>query len=111
MLKVNTKGLRLDLAVARHKQALSLYAETAAQKMEAEAKARARWTDRTANARNSIQGSSGWDGHLLKIMLYGNMNYSVFLELAHEKKYAILKPTIERNKAEIGRGYGKLVRD
>jgi hypothetical protein len=111
MINVNTKKLRLDLAAAKHKQALSIYANTAAQKMEAEAKARAHWTDRTSNARNSIQGTSGWNGNQLKIVLSGNMNYSVYLELAHEKKYAILKPTIDRNKTEISHGYRKLVSD
>jgi len=111
MLKIDTRNFRLDKAAARHRQALTMFAETAAQKMEGEAKSRARWTDRTSNARNSIQGTSGWEGPLLKILLSGNMKYSVYLELAHEKKFAILKPTIDRNKTAIGRGYGKLVKD
>lgn len=90
--------------------ALGLYADTAAKKMEGEAKKNAPWTNRTSNARNSIQGDFGWKSNQVVITLSGNMDYSVYLELANEKKYAILKPTIERNAPEILRGYQRLVR-
>lgn len=89
--------------------AIGLYADTAAKKMEGEAKNNAPWIDRTSNARNSILGDFGWKGNQAVITLSGNMNYSVFLELAHEKKYAILVPTIQRNAPEVLRAYRKLV--
>jgi len=90
--------------------AIGLYADAAAKKMEGEAKSNAPWTDRTGNARNSIQGNFGWQGNKAVITLSGNMDYSVYLELAHEKKYAILKPTIDRNTPEIIKGYQRLVK-
>lgn len=90
--------------------AIGLYANTAAKKMEADAKRNAPWTDRTGNARNSIQGDFGWEDDSAKIVLSGNVDYSVYLELAHEKKWAILKPTIDKNAPEILRGYQKLVK-
>lgn len=90
--------------------AIGVYADTAAKKMEAEAKNNAPWIDRTGNARNSIQGNFGWKGNQAIITLSGNMDYSVYLELAHEKRYAILKPTIERNAPEVLRGYQRLVK-
>lgn len=89
--------------------AIGLYAGTAAEKMEGEAKEKAPWTDRTSNARNSIQGDFGWKGDSAVITLSGNVDYFVYLELAHEKAYSILVPTIQENASEILKGYKKLV--
>lgn len=89
--------------------AIGLLADTAAKKMEGEAKDNASWTDRTSNARNNIRGEFGWKGKKAVITLSGNMGYSKWLELAHEKKYAILVPTIQRNAPEVLRAYRKLV--
>jgi len=91
------------------KAAIGLFGDTAAKKMESEAKKGAKWEDRTSNARNSIQGSFGWEGSKAKITLSGNMDYSVYLELAHEKSFAILVPTIQRNAPEILKAYKKVV--
>lgn len=90
--------------------AIGAYGDTAAKKMEGEAKRNAPWTDRTGNARNSIRGDFDWQGDNAVITLSGNMDYSVYLELAHEKKYAILKPTIDKNAPSIIKGYQKLVK-
>lgn len=89
--------------------AIGLYAGTAAEKMEGEAKEKAPWTDRTTNSRNSIQGNFGWQGDKAVIALSGNVDYFVFLELAHGKKYSILVPTIHANVKEVLNGYKKLV--
>lgn len=88
--------------------AVGLFADTAAKKMEGEAKNNAKWIDRTSNARNSIRGEFGWKGKNAVISLSGNMNYSVFLELANEKKYSILFPTIKRNAPEVLKAYRRL---
>lgn len=90
---------------SRKTAALKLYAETAALKLEAEAKTNAPWSDITSNARNSIQGSSEWRGGELVVRLTGNINYFVFLELAMEKRFAILMPTIHLNSTDIFKGY------
>ncbi len=110
MIKFNKDNFDLVGAAMKQKAALAIYADTAAKKMEGEAKSKAPWIDRTSNARQSISGNHGWDGKTLKIVLSGGMNYSVYLELAYEKRYAILVPTIERNAPEILRGYQKLVK-
>lgn len=97
---------------------LGAYADTASKKMEAEAKENAPWSPIgpgtpyykiTGNARNSIRGEAKWKGKHLVITLSGNMKYSKWLELANEKKYAILVPTIQRNAPEVLRAYRKLV--
>ena len=97
------------IAEQKMRAALGLYADTAAKKLETEGKRNAPWEDRTSNARNSIQGDSRWEGNQLNIILSGNVNYFVYLELAMGKKYSILLPTIERNANEILRGFKKLV--
>lgn len=94
---------------AQVKAALSTYGNTAAAKLEGEAKRNASWTDQTANARNSIQGDFSLDGSLARISLSGNTDYFIFLELAKEKRYAILSPTMESNAVEIIQGYQKVV--
>lgn len=99
-----------DAAMQKVKAAIGLYAQTAALKLEREAKSNAPWQDRTTNARNSIQGNSGWEGSQAIIRLSGNMSYSVYLELAHGKRYAVLIPTIRKNAASVIKGYEKVVR-
>ncbi len=91
------------------KAAIGLYGDTASKKMEAHAKKNKIWTDRTSNAKNSIQGDFGWKGNSAMITLSGNTDYFVYLELAYAKKYAILKPTINQFSAEVLSGYKKVV--
>lgn len=72
-----------------------------AAKMEAYAKQNRPWTDRTGNARNTLEGvliqgnpdASGGDG-VYTLGIVGHMPYSVFLELAYGERYAILRPTV-----------------
>lgn len=109
MLKNTKNTFDATIPRGRIRAALELYAKTAALKMEADAKQNRPWTDRTGNAKNSIQGGYGWDGDKLVIILSGNVSYFLHLELGHEKKYAILKPTTEKYTPEVLRGYKRLV--
>lgn len=104
-----TNNFNAKMVENKVRAAIGLFADTAAKKMEAEAKQNAAWIDRTSNARNSIRGEFGWKGKRAVITLSGNTNYFPYLELAHEKKYAILVPTIQRNAPEILKAYRKLV--
>ncbi|WP_352419831.1 hypothetical protein [Proteiniborus sp.] len=105
-----TNNFNTKMVENKVRSAIGLYADTAAKKMEGEAKGNAPWTDRTSNARNSIRGDFGWKGKHAVISLSGNMNYSVYLELAHEKRFAILVPTIQKNAPEVIKGYQRLVK-
>ncbi len=104
------QSLDCEAVMRRVNSAIQLFGQTAAQKIEGEAKQNAKWTDRTANARNSIQGKFERKGSRAVIELSGNVDYFVYLELANEKKYAILVPTIEKNKDEILRTFGRLAK-
>ena len=93
----------------RIRTAIGLYGDTAAKKMEGEAKANKPWVNRTGNAVNSIQGDFDWQGDNAVITLSGNVDYFVYLELGYGKRYSILVPTIQENASEILKGYKKLV--
>lgn len=106
--KVTSNTFNAKEVEQKVRDAIGLFADTAAKKMEGEAKKNAIWIDRSSNARNSIRGEFGWQGKRAVISLSGNMRYSVFLELANEKKYSILFPTIKRNAPEVLKAYRRL---
>lgn len=81
--------------------AVGLYCDSAGKKLEATAKKEAPWTDRTALARQTIQGGKEWKGNKCNVFVSGNTNYFKFLEFAHEKRYAILYPTVKKMQNEI----------
>lgn len=105
-----TNNMNFHSVEKQIRAAIGVYADTSAKKIEGYAKKNAKWTDRTSNARNSIQGNFGWKGDKAVITLSGNVDYFVFLELAHGKNYAILIPTIHQFSEEILRGYQRVVR-
>lgn len=92
--------------------ALMLITETVAMKMEEWAKENAVWTDRTGNARQFLKGRAFWeDSKTLVLSMSHTMEYGVWLELAHERKYAILEQSIEQYKDELLKGWKKIVGD
>lgn len=87
------------------------YGKTAAASMERYAKANRPWTDRTGNARRTLEGrcERGSGGRTYTVGIVGHMPYSVYLELAHGQKYAVLYPTVNALSAEILRGWADTV--
>ena len=111
------------------RRGIELYGQTASLKMEAYAKKNRQWKDHTHLARDTMKGISGWgeiggdhsyslptqigsgqsgDGKFI-IGVTGNMPYSVYLELAHGKKYAILYPAVNALAAETLRGFAAMM--
>lgn len=87
--------LKLDAAVGK-------IAEGGAEKMQAYAKKRAPWTDRTGNARKYLIGTAVRRKKAVwRIELSHTMDYGIFLEFAHEKRYAIILPTINKKSPAI----------
>lgn len=105
-----TNTFNSQIPISRIRAAIGLLADTEVKRMEAEAKTNAPWMDITGNARNSIQGNFNWQGTKAAMQLSGNMEYFVYLELAKEKRYAILKPTIDKNASRILSSFQKLVK-
>ena len=74
--------------------ALRMYAETSAKKLEGSAKQNRRWTDRTGQARQRLNGSVGKVPEGYRLYLAHGVDYGLWLELAHERKYSIIPETI-----------------
>lgn len=88
---------------------LDLYCSTAAASMESYAKEKAPWQNRTGHARQRLQGKSVRSEESWTITLSHGVDYGVYLEQAHEKKYAIIQPTILFKSPEIMSGFENYV--
>lgn len=109
-LRTTLKGL--DQVQDRLFEALRIVSHSAAKEMEAWAKANAKWTDRTGNARQKLTGDAYWaNPKVLETVLAHQMDYGVWLELAHNKKYAILDQAMKKKAPELFAQYRKLVKD
>jgi hypothetical protein len=77
--------------------------EYAAQ-IEANMKTNAAWTDRTANARQSLESRAYIVGNQVILVACQNMDYGVYLELSNGGKYAIILKTIQPEYQKIMAG-------
>jgi len=60
------------------------------------------WTDRTSDARDRLDCVYVWeDVELVSIVVFHQVSYGVWLELAHQRKYAILMESLEKHQDEI----------
>ncbi len=90
-------------------KASQLYAETSGKKMEADMKKNKPWEDKTGLTKQGLNAKivktpSGRD-----IMLSSPTNQFKYLELAHEKKYAIAWPTVQKWKGEVLSGWANVI--
>lgn len=70
--------------------------------MEAYAKDNASWTDRTANARQTLHAFvEELSNEIVVLYLAHGMTYGVFLEVRFAGRYAIIWPTIEEHLPQI----------
>ncbi len=74
---------------------LGAAAQTAAEELEQNAKQNAPWTDRTGNARRTLEGFVISEGDVLSIGVCGNMPYSPQLEVGYGGRYSVLVPTLD----------------
>lgn len=92
------------------KVALGLYADTVGKKMENHAKSNYAWTDRTFQASRRLKGSWKWQGHIARVELSHGVDYGIYLEFCNEKRYAIIKPTIDDISPQAIRGLQNLMK-
>jgi hypothetical protein len=93
---------------ARRRAAVIALAQDWAGELEGRAKEEAPWKDRTGNARNGLRGETMVGRDEVKIALAHSIEYGVFLELARDGRYAILKPTLDAAVPQIYRTYERL---
>lgn len=73
-----------------------MFASTNARTLEYKMKANRPWTDRTNMAKVTLRAVvSQPDKNTIRITLAHGVSYGIWLELANEKNYAIVAPTIK----------------
>jgi hypothetical protein len=81
---------------------LLMLMQTAATKMETWAKQNAPWTDRTGQARQRLTGQAYWKNkNIVVAAIAHQVDYGIWLELAHQRRYAILERALEEHRGEI----------
>ena len=85
---------KLESMKQKTRASLQIIADSAVRAMESYAKTNARWTDRTGNARQRLKGQTRWEESALIAAITHNVDYGIWLELCHEKKYAILEEAL-----------------
>lgn len=90
--------------------AIKMYAQQGATKFQNYAKQNAPWKNRTGMARKMLIGWVEILPSKTRIHIGHGVSYGVYLELCHERKYAILKPTVNAMSAEVLRGYEGLMK-
>lgn len=66
-----------------------------APQLQSNAQLNARWENRTGEARRRLNCDYETVSNGYKLILVHGVNYGIWLELAHEKRYAIIMETIE----------------
>lgn len=99
----------LERWVDRKMAAMAALARYWAGRLEGEMKATAPWQDRTGAARGGLFGDTRLGPDSLSIILGHTVDYGVYLELAHEGRYAILWPTAQQFAPEIVRSFQRLL--
>lgn len=86
-----------------------MLAETGALNMEKDAKEQARWTDRTGHARQRLKGSVQLREFGFRVQLAHGVDYGLWLELANEKRFAIVEPIVRFSSPYIMQDFEKLM--
>ena len=90
--------------------ALGLYADTVAKKMENHAKSNYKWAPKSGAAHQSLNSSWKWIGDVARVELSHGVYYGIYLELCNEKRYAIIKPTIDIISPQAIKGLNKILK-
>lgn len=108
---VDSKQLErnMDAFPDKVEAALEIYGKTAAAALQSQAKRNRPWTDRSGRARGGLTGSSDLTSHKVNIVLAHTVDYGLWLELAHEKNYAIVEPTVRLERDGIVQGMEHLI--
>ena len=80
---------------------LKVVGSTISHNMEAYAKSNHPWTNRTYSAEHQLKGDFTVNDNTLDIMIKHGVDYGIWLELAHEKNYAIIAPTVREEGPRI----------
>lgn len=111
-------GFHLDDSILRNNLAsfesraivaMQMYCETAAQDLAGYMKEHRVWTDRTGQARQRLNAYVEETDTGFRIVLAHGVDYGIWLELAHEKRFAILEPTVRLKGPDVVAGFDSLL--
>ena len=98
----STLGKNLAETAKRAGAVVLLYAGTKATVIESDMKVKRPWGDDTNAAKDRLNVSvSQPNPNIIRMTLAHGVNYGIWLELANEKKYAIIAPTVNKFAPEI----------
>lgn len=105
-VRVDSSDLRNNLESFQRQAdvAIKMYCEDVAKSMEGYAKRNRPWTDRTIRARQSLHGFVEDTGDVIRTCIAHGVWYGISLETKHEKRYAILFPTVQKFSSTFLRG-------
>lgn len=84
---------------------IRMHCAEGAKKFENYAKLNRPWTDRTGHARQRLKGYTEDHGNKIWICIAHGVDYGTSLEFEHERRYAILEPTVKHEGPAILRGF------
>lgn len=95
-MRMDTSKLEqgLEKISERADSAVRVFAEQGAIKMRSSAQRNAKWTDRTGSARQRLNAYVSAMENGYRITLAHGVDYGIWLELAHEKRFSIIPQTI-----------------
>ena len=103
-------GKNLDRMSEKLGAVLLMYAATKASELQAKMKLNRPWTDRTNMAKALLNAKvSQPNKNIIRITLTHGVEYGIWLELAHEKNYAIIAPTVREEGPRIVSDLGNLM--
>ena len=106
----STLSRSLDSMTPKLGAVILMYAATKAVEIEAKMKQNRPWTDRTGMAKATLNAKvTQPDSNTVRIVLAHGVEYGIHLELAHEKNYAIVGPTVEREGPRMISDLGNLM--
>lgn len=106
-LKIDSSKLNSGLQQLHPKTqaAILMYAATKAKDIEFKMKRNRPWTDRTGMAKRNLRTQVSKPSEtVVRITLAHGVSYGVNLELSHNKKYAIIKPTLDAEAPKVVNG-------
>ena len=111
-INVDELSQNLDEFQDRLKYAVQMYASTKANELEALMKANRKWTDRTGMAKARLNASvSEPDENTIRITLAHGVEYGIWLELANEKNFSIIAPTLSQQGPRVIEGLNDLMNE
>ena len=111
-INIDELSQNLDEFQDRLKYAVQMYASSKANEFEALMKANRKWTDRTGMAKARLNASiSEPDENTIRITLAHGVEYGIWLELANEKNFAIIAPTLSQQGPRVIEGLNDLMNE